>query len=340
MLRLLKRLSRIALIVMLFLGVGEILLRLGQYGRFFQGERHLVVDKNLRDTPELQATRAGTLPMSEGDLRVMVLGDSYIQGGGIKPEATFASRLRALLQGDPRLSGHRVFVLDASAGGSNSYENRRHYFELVDQFRPHVVFLAYNSNDVYAWGAEPAAPAAAGRPAGTEAPAPAAAKATGDPWIRSVRRALFQLEVLKFVLQQTNQQLKLRGIVVPGTEFHHLVRKAYSDGSVPWERSQAPLREMANDSAARGSTLIVYSMPEFNMLQRYEAFDLIDAKLSAFFGSQPVLYIRGAGSFIHQGNTDFALSRYDGHPNATAHEAIAREAYRVIADRVLSLRSR
>jgi hypothetical protein len=258
---------KLAACVLLFFGVGEVVVRLDQSIGFFQGERHVVVGRNLRDTPELRAVQAGTLGVEPGDIRVMVLGDSYIQGGGIPPDRRLASQLGALLRSSRELAGRRVIVLDASSGGSNAYDHWRHYFSLVERFQPVVVLLAYNNNDVYGLPPEasnPAAPAGGGTAnTGREGSVPAGE--TSLARMQAFKRVLFQAEVVKFLIQQVNLQLRTRGVVVAGTEFHHLVRKAYADESASWRRTRAYLSEISADARRRGAVLVAYNVPEFNI---------------------------------------------------------------------------
>jgi hypothetical protein len=98
-----------------------------------------------------------------------------------------------------------------------------------------------------------------------------------------------------------NLELKLRGIVVPGSVFHHLIYESHRDDYAGWIKAQKHLRDMIADCKQKGIALIVYSTPELNMLDNYAPYDTVDRKLAAFFQRYAIPYVNGVSPFSRAG---------------------------------------
>jgi hypothetical protein len=68
------------------------------------------------------------------------------------------------------------------------------------------------------------------------------------------------------------------------------------------------------------------------MLANYRVFDEIDQRIASFFAAHATVYLRGVEPFLRMPDRNFALSRYDGHPNEAAHQIMAEQ----IRDAVLA----
>src|SRR6202040_2620286 len=91
-----------------------------------------------------------------------------------------------------------------------------------------LVILAYNHNDVYG-------------DQGDRIPVPAVDDARSvsrvdKTWrdrflnvLIGVRDVLYQSNALSLVLMKLNMELKLAGVVVPGTEFDHLINRSHAE---------------------------------------------------------------------------------------------------------------
>ena len=56
-------------------------------------------------------------------------------------------------------------------------------------------------------------------------------------------------------------------------------------------------------------------------------FERLQLNIASFFKKYPLTYINGVVPFLCLKSDDFAVSRYDGHPNATAHHIMAEQVY-------------
>jgi hypothetical protein len=326
------RLRQLLLGVLIFIGMGELVVQVDNLFAFFQGNRFVQVDNSLRESSELQRITSGRFTFSPGDLRILVLGDSRIRGLGIKPGDVFSRQLKLLLQADKDKPYANVYVLDVSAGGYNTLMNKRAYFKYVDLFKPQLVILCYNYDDVNGNQDDIPADNAGAGTAGGAAPAGAAVAKHGQPQTQLIPRlleVLYNLKLVKFILVNANMELKLHGIILPGSEFYHVIH-SYSERLSGWVKSSRHLEEIIRDSRQRGIKIIVYTTPELNMLANYGVFDPIEKELSVFFKNYPGIYVNGVEPFAGRNSDDFALSRYDAHPNTRAHRIMAEHVYRVI----------
>jgi hypothetical protein len=60
------------------------------------------------------------------------------------------------------------------------------------------------------------------------------------------------------------------------------------------------------------------------MLNNYGVFGQVNTVVQKFFTDRGVLFIEGSIPFLGRTPGNYALSRYDGHPNAAAHQIIAQ----------------
>lgn len=328
---------RLLLQVMIFAGIGELALRLDEETGVFQGGARL--ENRPKPSAELLAVKAGTYTPPADQFRVMLLGDSYLFGAGVPDGETFAHRLRQSLSARNPGGLATASLLDLTMPGSNTFTNTQAFHQARDLYRPHLAILAYNANDVYGRMEEKPLKAAA-------TPAPAAAAAEADRGLNTVvaiRRVLYQSKLLQFALIKLNMELKLRGIVLPGSEFDHQVNQSHAAGYPGWRKSQDHLRRLAEACRERGIHLIVVNVPELNMLSHRQPFQKMDAEIKRFFTTlADVTYLDGAQPFLARPVGDpkeYAISKHDGHPNAKAHQVLAEFVYQATLERVPRLTS-
>jgi hypothetical protein len=262
----------------------------------------------------------------------MVLGDSKIYGPGVEFEKIFSQQLKGLLAADKNLSYENVLVLDLSRGGYNTLMNRLAYFEYVDQFKPDLVVLGNNYEDVYGSQEVPEAISKSNLSLHEQTNQLLEERASDNtPLFQKIRETVYHSSLLEFIMAGLNLELKLHGVIVPGSVFHHLIYKSHREDYPGWIKAQKHLHEVILDSKQKGIALIVYSVPEVNMLNNYAPYDAVDRKLAAFFAGYSVPYVNGVQPFLGMNSSDLALSRYDGHANDKGHHLMAQQVYAVIA---------
>jgi hypothetical protein len=329
-----KTFKQALLALAIFFAAGEVVVRVDKKFLFFQGSRMVEVSVETRRSAELAAVESGQLVASARDLRVMILGDSKIYGPGVDFHEVFSQRLKALLAADKSLPYDNVFVLDVSRGGYNTLMNRLTYFEYVDKFRPQLVVLGNNYEDVYGNQDVPEAISKSQLSVHEQTAKVFEERKKGEntPLFQRIRETVYHSSLLEFIMAGLNLELKLRGVVVPGSVFHHLIYESHREDYPGWIKTKAHLRDMIADCRQRGIALIVYSAPELNMVENYAPYDTLDHKLAAFFESNAIPYVHGVSPFRGRETSELALSRYDGHANAQGHQLMAQQVYPVIVE--------
>lgn len=329
-----KTFKQVVLVLAIFFATGEAVVRLDKKFLFFQGSRFVEVSTETRRSPELEALEHGQSVVSARDLRIMVLGDSKLYGPGVELQKVFSQQLKAMLSADKSLLYENILVLDLSKGGYNTLMNRLTYFEYVDKFKPNLVILGNNYEDVYGNQDVPEAISKSNLTIHEQTTKIFEEKISGEntPVFQKVRETVYHSSLLEFIMAGLNLELKLRGIVVPGSVFHHLIYESHREDYAGWIKAQKHLGDIIADCQRKGITLIVYSAPELNMLDNYAPYATVDRKLAAFFERRAVPYVIGVLPFSGMNSSELALSRYDGHANAKGHHIMAQQVYSVIID--------
>lgn len=322
-------LRKLILQLLIFAAVGEVALRVDREAELFTGGTRL--DSRPKSSAELDAVKSGAFRPEANQYRVMLLGDSYLFGGGVPENETFAAALRRDFGRSNPAGLPKTTVLDLTMPGSNTFTNTQAFQETNERFQPHLVLLAYNQNDTFGRMEPPAAQQQA-------SPPPAADRKLN--MARSIRRFVFQSALLQFLLTKLNLELKLLGIVLPGSEFDFYVNMSHDPSFPGWKKSQEYLRSLAETCRERNAPLVVVNVPELNMLSNRKPFEKAHAEIRRFFSSLPgVTYLDGAEPFLAAPPADtkyYAVSRYDGHPNGRAHQLLAGFVYRAVFDRRVS----
>lgn len=304
-------LGRLLLGAVIFFATGEAMLRFDARTLFFTSQTRLSND--AKQTPELAAATTGDLAPFEHSFRIAVIGDSYLYGAGVAADRTFAARVRNYFQEHPMNGFSGAAVLDLTRPGANTYMNVAGFYEYAPRFRPHVVILAYNANDVYGRQSESSA---------VRKVAPSSDGAALES-TRSLRRILFSSKLVEFLLTKINMELKHAGVIVPGTEFEHQIRRSHDARYTGWIASQEHLRKLSDYCREHGIFLEVANMPDLSMLDNYSLYRDVDRALDGFFPSAGIRYTNAAEAFLPPRGEKYAISRYDGHPNEHAHQIIA-----------------
>lgn len=295
---------------------------------FFQGERVALLANVYKESEEKGRLDHGIFAVRSNDLRVMLLGDSKLYGAGVRPECVAARRLKEKL-GAVTPGKDQVHVLDLTRPGNNTYNNWEAFDHYVTSFAPNVVILAYNHNDVYGRMKSTRGP----DPAGSATSLPASVEATKLERTRSLRRLLFSLRAVSFAMVKLNMELKLGGVVLPGTEFDHLLSRSHHPEFAGWRDSRRYLESLTQTCHASQARLILYLVPELEMLPHYKVFGPLDGTLVNYCADLGVECVNGVEPFLKRGRGTYALSRHDGHPNEAAHEIMAEHLFNVIRSR-------
>lgn len=310
----------------LFLIIGESLIRVDR--RFdLLNNAPKKISVQLEQTDLLKSVEERLFKPDSSQFRILVLGDSYIHGGGVASSEKFSKKL-ALLLNKNNNSEQNYLVLDVSRPSNNTLDNYNSFTYYEKIFKPHVVFWAYNFNDILG-GLE-----IANKVSNQSRESKSALKRTSKQ-ITSLKKFTKQAysysELLEYISANVQKELKTYGIVLPIGDFYYLTKKAYLETSKDWNNTQRILSKTSKICQLNQSEFILYKMPEFNLLDRNDLFTVINESLYSYCDSDSgITYIDGNEDFKGLDGNNFNLSKYDGHPNENAHLLIANRVFEQI----------
>lgn len=317
-----KKKVNIAVTIFVFLALGELLIRFNKtYDLLNDSPKVIAVE--IEDTKLKSSIDNNTFEFNDNQLRIMVIGDSYINGGGIATNQKFSKKLAVFLN-EYEMPNVSIKVLDVSRPSNNTLDNYQSFLYYQERFHPQFVFWAYNFNDVLG-GFDLDQKIIVEKDSSLNLPPKRAKKESRNKSKAFVKKLYSKSELLRFLSSNLQKELKLQGIVLPFGDFHFLTTEGYNTTNPNWNTTIKLLDDVVNICEADSSQLIVYKMPEFNLLERPELFSEINRSLESYNQSaKSMIYFNGQDDFSKDDGSDFMISRYDGHPNSLAHNVIAK----------------
>lgn len=320
---------------LLFFMIGELLIRTDIKYDILKSEPQKISIK-IDETPIKKQVDEGIFKIDSLKFRVLVVGDSYIYGGGINPENKFSKVLIKKIKSKKKLE-KEVQILDVSRPSNNTLDNYnilQHYFDI---YKPDLIIWAYNFNDIIGGlnKKELVRPIEKNNFA-LKRNIPKQQKKKFTPLKEFTKKAYRSSKLLEFCSAKLQKELKLKGIVLPVGEFYFLIKKAYKSDSEIWIKSMSLIEEVETKCKKNRTAFILYRIPEFNLLKNEKLFNIIDDSFNDFSSShQFINYINGFEDFENITPEEFMLSKYDGHPNEKAHEKIADRIYNEIKNEII-----
>jgi hypothetical protein len=230
--------------------------------------------------------------------RVLAIGDSYTQGAGVPWSRRFSNRLQDLFEAD----GHPVEVFNAGGCGLDTFQEADVLDRVGDAFQPDVVVVGYCLND-----------------AEGEFPESKVTLPSLDGLLLGKLHsyAFYRLRMLKPTIGFLNPP----SVGPPPYCQQHEVHTA------GWKRVERGLDRIATWCDARGVTRVLLVFPWFTEGAGQDRSIMKQVERAA---SQ-------RGFLAHHMLDDFdgrwgdlAVSRYDAHPGADAHERIAHKLHELL----------
>lgn len=266
--------------------------------------------------------------------RLLVLGDSMAYSPGVSSTAVWSARLEEMLN----QHGPPTEVVNLAVGGINTYAQLQLLSQALDHQEVDLVLLLYNHNDVYGrrsaldLGSIDTQNSAdstdevgrAERPSSSPADRPMtrgiqhrqAVVARTARWLR--QRSFYSTAAFTRI----GLQLRAWGVLVPGTEFHHMARRGYLPEFPGWNAVQQELAAMQNLAERASTRLAIYVLPQFASL-RHDFFSDVRKELAGHADRIGTTIGFGFPAFEGDSWHTYAMSPFDGHPNERANQRIA-----------------
>jgi len=210
----------ILLFIVLFLLIGEILVRFDKAYDLLDNAPQIINTK-IEENQLVTAVANGDFVAKESQLRIMVIGDSYIHGGGIDPNKKFSKMLLQNFRSNNEISDSTL-VLDVSRPSNNTKDNFNSLINYEKVFKPNIVIWAYNFNDILR--VQPRIEEKAlNQKAEVKLEKPQVPKKRKETALRTVRREAYEFsQLLQFSSAKLQKELKINGFVLPFGEFYFL----------------------------------------------------------------------------------------------------------------------
>lgn len=318
--------KKIIISIIIFVLIGEVMIRFDKYFGIMESSRVVKIATDIALTPEYELLQKNFFTNNDSlnDFRVMVLGDSYIHGGGIEFKDNFSQNLKHMINSE-KGNFDKAWVLDVSKPDSNNLDNNEAYFQFIDKFNPDVVVIGYNINDIDGNLEK--------KKDSTQINEFKEKKASGEEeksFISKIYKVLYASEFVHYILHNMHNQLKTFGVTIPGSKFDATL-KSYYNNTPNWQKSKELLSQIIKHTENNNIELIIYKFPEINLIEYPNLFKKSDDAIKSFFNNySSVHYIDGTEKFRNQEAKDYMLSKYDGHPNEKAHKKMAMEVFELI----------
>lgn len=286
-----------------------VLLGLECISRAFPVYTTLAINPGLKyfwpDYVERQRNSAGVLeveipPKAPDEYRIMVVGDSYVAGAGVAGSRRVAAKLQQNLAGTRPGTDVKCFTFGIC--GYNTVQQAKMIARHLDQVSPDLVVLGYVFNDA-------------------EDPANAGKPQTARP-----------IQVLNsWLLKSDGSYLWYRVFTAANQlagEQQDYYAEIYSDQFAGWQKSVAAFKEIKAMLSDKSIPFVVSIFPIFSQSlsdvpgSSYEKSYL---KVLGLMDELNIACIDTKACFAekHINVDELAISRYDCHPNAKAHEQMA-----------------
>ncbi len=245
---------------------------------------------------------------NKNDYRIIILGDSYTFGWGVKMEKTFPKVLESSL----KKQGYSVQVVNAGIYGYNTQQEVLFFEKELLKYKPDLVIISFVLNDT--------------RPQGT---------VPMHPFTKNYE-SYFHSWFLEFIKLRVNRLINKRehvGDTWKSGDFYPLKVKignpylrnedAFEDDFLGWRRCKESLSEIKKLSEQNRFILYLIILPSFNeSFINYRPL-WIHEKVKKFAQNEGIIFSDFYRYFARKNYLEFQnLELNDDHPNEIAHQII------------------
>ena len=239
-----------------------------------------------------------------GTYRIAVFGDSIPLGSGVGNDESYPAVLQSLLR--ERYPTARIEVLNFGLGGINTRQARARAAQYVPRYRPDLVVYGLTLDDV-----------------------------KGEHYVQSVdpqRWRAQKADYLRFDRSRSRllrllwpQMLSLRAALAPPRgSYVAEVRYNFFANPLAWSQFESAFRGLVELCHGAGARVVVFTHTRLWFLNRFHPFRPMYDKYAATAAALGAPTIHSFSALRGYRGQDLWVSTVDPHPNAAAHEILAK----------------
>jgi lysophospholipase L1-like esterase len=265
------------------------------------------------------------LPKPAGTTRLFVLGDSFTWGVGLDARETIPKRLEGLFAE----TGRDIEVVNAAHPGYNTVEELLRLEEMGPLYEPDLVLVVYNLNDIeYIPELAPGTV----KPSEDEAavvveidPGEKVTRYSRNAGLRGLVLAVERRSQLVSLLVPRVGMILRRLGFLDSAEFSWVekIYQGFTEENPGWRESQRALGGIAEYCQAADCAVLVAIYPLLVELDDYQG-GAAHAAITDFCTARGIEAVDLLDVFAGSSSTSHWINVADSHPDADAHEAVAR----------------
>ena len=156
-----------------------------------------------------------------------------------------------------------------------------------------------------------------------------------EPTLRKIIEGVYTYsELISSISINIQNYFKRKGVLLPVGEFYYLTKNGYSEKEHELIKMINYLNQVSLEIEVE---IILYLLPEFNLLNRTEYYNQFTSFFENSFNHQSIKVINGVRQFGGSKDDYYSLSIRDGHPNALGHLRVSDTLKTIIESSVKQL---
>lgn len=297
--------KKLSLFIVIFLIIGEVFIRIDIY-LSIKAKNNIIEVKDIK------------LTAKDSNAKIMVLGDSFIYGGGINSEKKASNELA---------NTKNIPVADLSRPSNNTVDNYNTFMNYIDSINPEMVVLGYHINDITGGVTEDKLSRKGHQ--SEELPEHNTQVKKNESSLKSLIKKVYRSwKSLEYISSNLQNSLKVNyGLILPGGEQYQISKELYKKDSPDWVLTQKLIEEIQKNCDDHGIKFLILVFTDFNTIGSNAINEFPISTFTKFCISKDIQYIDTRQLFKSYKINDLVISKYDGHPNEMVHRIIADNIY-------------
>lgn len=248
----------------------------------------------------------------ENTYRVLMLGDSYLFGWGLKEENTLPIKLEKLLNKNPLQDNTGYEIINGGIYGYNTVQELEFFRKEGYKYKPNLVILYFVMNDM-------------------------------EPQWSAPRHPKYEYEYCEswffdHIIRRVNEWYarktgdKSPKFTVYRNRHNTEYLRALDNETYKWQSCSQAIRDLAKELKRRNIDFYVFIMPSIEEDFGKYSFCRIHSKIKDLCKDNGIKVMDLLDFFIDKDAKVFQISKDDAHPNSKANDLIAEEIYKYLVN--------